>query len=222
MRIVYPSLHIEFELDLQKLNKIIIENKHEFRKFASETIFATEGKGDGVLFEDENRDLIKSKSVAVILSPVQNNLEGKDLIKKLTSELVDDLEESKNFEKFIEVRKKLIEIIDELQQCSEYPFDYDGDFGPTELLKILNIGFREEGDILDKFANFIKISNRLMGKKIIILVNCEAYFSEDEMAEIHKIAKYEELYIVLVESSQCKLTTDLNSIIIDNDLCVIS
>ena len=222
MRIVYPSLHIEFELDLQKLNKIIVENKHEFRKFVSETILATEGKGDGVLFEDENRDLIKPKNVAVILSPVQNNMEGKDLIKKLTSELVDDLEGSKNFEKFIEVREKLIEIIDELQQCSEYPFDYDGDFEPTELLKILNIGFREEGDILDKFANFIKISSRLMGKKIIILVNCEAYFSEDEMAEIHKIAKYEELYIVLVESSQCTLTTDLNSIIIDNDLCVIS
>lgn len=222
MRIVYPSLHIEFELDLQKLNKIIVENKHEFRKFASETILATEGKGDGVLFEDENRDLIKPKSVAVILSPVQNNMEGKDLIKKLTSELVDDLERSKNFEKFIEVKEKLIKIIDELQQCSEYPFDYDGDFGPTELLKLLNIGFREEGDILDKFANFIKISSRLMDKKIIILVNCEAYFSEDEMAEIHKIAKYEELYIVLVESSQCTLTTELNSIIIDNDLCVIS
>lgn len=222
MRIVYPSLHIEFEIDLHKINKIVVENKHEFRKFALETIVATEGKGDGVFFEDENRDLIKSKSVAVILSPVQNNLEGKDLIKKLTSELVDDLEESKNFEKFIEVREKLIEIIDDLQQCSEYPFDYDGDFGPAELLKILNIGFREEGDILDKFANFIKISSRLMGKKIIMLVNCEAYFSEDEMAEIRKIAKYEELYIVLVESSQGTLTTDLNSIIIDNDLCVIS
>ena len=208
-------------LQLEKENKIVVENKQEFRKFCYALSLISKAKSEEVIVEDEQNEKVKEKDIDVIFSPIELSLNGKDLVKKLIVDLTRELEESTRIEQFAEIKSKMTNMLDELQQNADYDFTYDYDFGVAEFLKTINVVFEEEDDILLKVVKYIKVARRLLDKKVIILVNSEAYFSQEEIREIHKTAQYEEMYIILVESRQRTLTTETNEIIIDNDLCVI-
>lgn len=221
MKFTYLNLHFDLELRLDRVNRAVIENVQEFVRLATALARLTNGESEDVRIYDEERE-VKQKQIEVIFSPIELSLNKKENIKRLVSYLGDEFEVSEDYEKFIEIRGKVIEIVDKIKFKTEYEIEVKYDFDLCDIFKMLDVGFLEEDfGLTEKIINYLKIANRLMDKKIFIFINAEAYFSRDDIEEMHKVAEYENVILLFVESKQSTLTIETNEIIIDNSLCEI-
>ena len=102
-------------------------------------------------------------------------------------------------------------------------FVYNLDLDWNTLFKLYDVKVQfEEGKLVDKLIQYIKMLAELLGIKVVFLLNMSTFLTKYELQELCKSAQYEKVNLVLLEQRELELTDVKNrSHIIDCDRCLI-
>lgn len=221
MRFIYYPSNLDFQLENDQINFLIIENSKELLAIQQALIESYDNKGESIGLIQENEPCGFNKNACLLMSIRDIDYSNRSLQKNLIKTLVTDTQTSELSEELLEVRGKLIEIIDNISFTSDFEIEYD-EINLDSLFKTLKVRFKvDEEDFVSKLVDYIKVNHRLLDKEVFVLSSMTAVFTEEELNYLLEFAIYENIILLFVESSQFESTVRGNEYIIDSDLCVL-
>ncbi|TDP53019.1 type II-A CRISPR-associated protein Csn2 [Aminicella lysinilytica] len=225
MNLVYYDVGTSFEVKRGVINLLTIESKQLFDSTATLLDKQIIGESqDNIAFVDNGDSgyVDFKKRCELISSPYDLKYNMRDLQKKLLAELCEEVALQGYDDKIAEAYGTIISYISEMQVKSDYNLDFDEQKGMSDILKYFDVHVKTpEGSFAEKLIEYGSSINRLLGRDVFILLNCDAYISEADYKYISEWILYEDVYLVVVENKQLQLKQDYNGCIIDKDLCEI-
>lgn len=219
MRFIYYPSNLDFQLKKDQINYLVIENSKELLNVLQALIDTYDKKGESIGFIKENEPYNFNKNACLIMSLRDIDYANKSLQKNLIKTLIADTQTSELSEELLELRGRLVDLIDHISFNSEFEIEYD-EINLEALFKTLKVRFKvDEGNFLSKLIEYIKLNHRLLRKEVFVFSSMTAIFTEEELKYLLEFALYENITLLFIESAQIKSTIRRNEYIIDSDLC---
>ena len=222
MKLVYPKLNISIELKSNVINNIVIENNKFFEESIIELNDDILGKSDNFSLSDNLESVEIEKEIAMINSPLDFKFEKREVNKRFHAYLKKELDESELAEEINEKYYEIKEIIKRINILSEFAIEYDELIMYENIFKQFDIHIKNpKGSFVEKFIDYVNVIYKLTGKRVFVLANCEAYIDSNELEYLRKHFEYNEIYILMLSNKVVELNSNMNTCIIDVDLCEI-
>ncbi len=208
--------------DERKVNALHIEDKKKFSKIVFDFYNLCNGsiEYEGIAITDENMES-RIKDCLILWDLFNTNYNNKKVtnavIKYINEELNNDAEQIKEFLKHFKCCADIIEeILLELPMEVEFNREYNvSDFCKALSLEVVDTTSVTLVDKLHSYIDIIKFSGTA---NLLILVNIKQFFDKKELVEIYKYVIYNEINILLLESSSCTEALEYEHVIlIDED-----
>lgn len=202
---------IEFDLPFKKLK---FNSKNNYRQLAFNI-------NDEIVFSINNEIFDISKFGLIIQNPFCISLNEKKLLNSLYKELEEKITNS-SIVKLNEIEKESFEMLNNLLNDVDYPFEYEEKLNISKLLLSFDVKFPEidYSNYLNLVCDYFKLYSMYCKTKIIISFGLLSLINDDEIKLLEKELLYNDL--VLLDVSYCgeelRKENDLN---IDNDWCII-
>ena len=154
------------------------------------------------LVDDKENELKMSKEVCMILDLFNIDYNSKKILGKLYDKISENIEnsgETKLQNLFIEVRKNIVE------EINEFPFEFtmSDDIDIINILKLYNlkVDILSYETILEKIEFFIDLNATLNIFSVIVIPNLKMYLSEEELIELYKYSLYNNVKLLLIEKN---------------------
>ena len=206
-----------------KINVLTLENKDYFDLFIRRLNGQIQNENEWFeLLDDDYKKLNFTKNVDVINSPVDLNLTGTQIKKKLYQNLAEDSEMNNILEVFQNAYTAILDALNQLNVITEHEITYSADFSLAGILKDFDVTFKQpEGRLIERLIDYITTIHDLLGKKVFFVINCDSFLEKEDYQYLAKFSDYNKVYLCLVESHQFFCLEDLNELIIDRDFCKI-
>lgn len=221
MIVAIPDYQISMELKEDRLNSIIVENEMAMTDIIMNLQRGIHGESGSIGLYEDNKELSLSKVARLIIDPFSVDLNERQAQKALYKELITAANEdptSKGALNQAEVEyldSLLVHISDSNVVFSLEP-DMEGFF------KYYNVSFSDDYEDLSKrLIEYVRIMSVYCRIELFIFVNLKAFLSSDEMEDFRQMVSYYKVICLFVESRERVEKTTENTIIIDNDLCLI-
>lgn len=216
----YPLFSKTFQLDLHKVNVLVLENSNYLYDFVAHLI-ATLNKEESPLVLLENNSSIANLDAVDFIPNVFNiNVNTKKnltcLHKHITRMINDNfLGFSKDYHALI---KKFAEVIFNFDSSLTYNCDFDA----TAIVKLFNPSFDlQYTKLLELLINYINILIEFSKLKLIIFLNLRDFMSQDDLYQLIQHCERKEVIILLIQAKQMYNIENQNCLIVDEDLCEI-
>ena len=173
---------------------------------------------DEIIYSENNNVIDIEKKGLIIRNPLDLNLNEKKLINALYKELNHSLNDENKLI-FNEIESKLMELVDYLSSDLDYSIDYNNEIDINKLFSSIDVRFNEiEFDnYLEMLVQFIKIYNSVLSIKCVVSFGL-SILSKNEIELLKEEIKSMDLTLLNFE---CKSKTDVKSLIVDSDYCII-
>ncbi len=219
---VHPDLERQIIFENNKNCFWIIESPKLFAKYVNGLYLQSEGGSGGFVLSDYDKELDIGKNMEVIINPFDISLNDKKVINKLYAELSELAYAEDMYVQTQEITSKLKEYIMQLEYLSPYMLEFELDMAVDSIFKA--IGLKAAGCTDDFYENmniYIKIVAGLMRKKLMVFINIGNYLEKEQIEQLIKTAMYNEIYLLLIESTLKDYSNEFSCYIIDKDGCEI-
>lgn len=221
MRLINQNYDLDLSLSIDNANVLCIENSNVFSEVVSDLWRQGQNVEGAWILSDNDLELNISKNLFCIVNPISLDLNDRKLIKVLHQDMSTYVSEYMATE-FGDINSRLVTFLDEVVCNQPYAIGFDVNIDPVDVFKIYNVCFVDDADnILERIVYYIKLWHRVAGIRVFVFVNLKAYLSGDEMEQLYEMTKYEQIFLVLIESHYCGKLANENAKIIDKDLCII-
>lgn len=223
MKLLERELGIEIALKENVVSVLVVEEVIRKNSLIQELYLQCMGnEGNWMLVENEKMYEL-SKCVDMILEPFSLQLNNK----KVKAKLYQDMKETADdmlFVQGLELHSHICSYLEKLAEQFPYPITYKEEWNVVDLLKEYGVCLEENyQNICDKLFDYVKLINQICGIKIFVMVHMKQYLSENQLAELYKLAKYSKIHLVLIESEICDKKQFCEEIyILDKDNCIIT
>lgn len=154
------------------------------------------------LLDDKENELKMSNKMCMILDLFNIDYNSKKILGKLYDKISENIEnsgETKLQNLFIEIRKSIVEEINELP----FEFTMSDDIDIINILKLYNlkVDILSYETILERIEFFIDLNATLNIFNVIIIPNLKMYLSEEELIELYKYSLYNNVKLLLIEKN---------------------
>lgn len=222
MRLVNVSYNIDIEFAENCTEIISIEGPDIYTEFIQELNSQLDGEAGNFVLSEKNDTLKMDKKVEFIFNPFGVDFNEKRIISKAYNVLKDSAEGLDELRE--KINSSIVNILDEVILRSPYDnFVYNLDLDWNTLFKLYDVRVQfEEGKLVDKLIQYIKMLAELLGIRVIFLLNISTFLTKYELQELCKSAQYEKVNLVLLEQRELELTdVKSRSHIIDCYRCLI-
>ena len=222
MRLVNVSYNIDIEFAENCTEIISIEGPDIYTEFIQELNSQLDGEAGNFVLSEKNDTLKMDKKVEFIFNPFGVDFNEKRIICKAYNVLKDSAEGLDELRE--KINSSIVNILDEVILRSPYDnFVYNLDLDWNTLFKLYDVRVQfEEGKLVDKLIQYIRMLAELLGIRVIFLLNISTFLTKYELQELCKSAQYEKVNLVLLEQRELELTdVKSRSHIIDCDRCLI-
>lgn len=218
--LAYPLLASPISITENQISVLTIENPIELRRFLIDLKNQVNGlTGEAVLAE--NFEPLEFSHAAALLTDIFTiDFSSRKLTAKIYEDVCDSAAD------YIEDLQHLLISLNQLAAQITMKMDFDASFtelnDPKMLLKQLDFCVDTEGlSYPEQLVLYIKMQQRFLKKKLVILYNLKPCLSETELEAFYQAIQYERLSILLIENMQRELPLPIErTVIIDKDLCV--
>lgn len=219
MKLVHPDINMQLDFEDKAVCIWTIESPGLFLYYLTELQGQIiEGNDGNFVLSNDDKIISLKKEASLILSPLEIDYNDKKFISELFKEIKDIVQFGELYEKYVSVKSELVQLMERISECNDYPLQYSEEFELTSLLKLMKVGFDfQDTDYFERLLTFIQLSQRLLQKKLLIFVNLSSILSESQLVELEKIAKYEEIKILMVNSYQINYSFPYKWYIMDVD-----
>lgn len=195
--------------DTKCFTNTIQEINDEIKGIESDEIF---------LLDDKENELKMSNKMYMILDLFNIDYNSKKILGKLYDKISKNIEnsgETKLQNLFIEVRKSIVEEINELP----FEFTMSDDIDIINILKLYNlkVDILSYETILERIEFFIDLNATLNIFDVIIIPNLKMYLSEEELIELYKYSLYNNVKLLLIEKNFTQKLEYEHILVIDED-----
>lgn len=223
MKLVHEEWRQSIEFPDGGIRVLQIEDATYFSKVIQEFIDQSKtGEGKFVL-SDGDKILDFTQTVDFIFSPFVLNFENK----KFITGIVKQLQEIAQEEEYMETQNISGEVFRYLYRLLDY-MDVDVKLNDELdiqqlLLKVAGLHLvRDEGNLLECLTEYLFLSHKLLNTKLIVGVNFETYFSDDQLALLENTVIYGKISLLLLENkAKYGIINKWTGLIIDKDFCEI-
>lgn len=222
MNLVSEQFENSFEIKSKTLNTLVIEDTRNFANFIRTLIEVSNKESEEIELIDNYKKLDVSKTTDIIFDLFNIEANAATILKKLYTELEEDLCSEDMYIKKIEMESTIANIVDELAYRSRFSLKSD-EINYQNFFKALLVEFDyEKTSILDRLTEYIKVSSELLDKKLFIIVNLDSFLTEEDLLELSNFLCYNEIKLLALQN---KITREVKACehlrIIDQDLCEI-
>lgn len=222
MRLVTNYLESSFEIKNHKINTIVLEDPKHFTDFLKGLIGTFNKENTDFIIYEDNEEKALGKCSDIIFDLFNLELNNSRVLKKLFTELENDLNSEDMYVKKIELESHILKVIDEILFRSRFSLksnevDYD------QLFKCLGVSFDYDHDsILESLIEFMRLSYALLGTKLFIIINLDSFFEDSELLELSKFLSYNDIRVLALQNNIKREIGPFDNLrIVDKDLCEI-
>ena len=201
MKLVHPDVRRALEFDEERTTVWLIENPRAFYHYIMQLNMQIKGKDGKFVLSRDMKELKISKQMDIILEPWSIDFASRKILNRLYEEINEMAWETENFIRTKEIMTNLNRYILELEHKLPYAVECPEEIDFIQLLKALDIKLEVDAEtLLEQLVLYIKLCQRLLHIQILVLVNIKCYLTKDELKELYKIATYEKVNLLLIES----------------------
>ncbi len=222
MKLAHSELNNVIEFTEGYVDVWVIENPCQFYQYVMQLYMQINGAEGRFVLSHDMKELIISKKMDIILNPWQIDFSSRKILGRLYDEIKEVAWSSENYVKTKELMTYINRYVLDLEQHLDYDIVYPEEFDFAKFLKMLGIELDVKAEsLLDQLVLYIKVCQRLLHINILVFVNIKDCLSDKELEELYKMAMYEKVQLLLIESSDhCDINLE-KKYIIDYDLCEI-
>lgn len=222
MNLVTKYLENSLEIKSKTINTLVLEDTHYFSLFLKELIEATEIESDEFELIEDYKTVDITKYVEIIFDIFNLEANSANILKKMYSELEEDLNTQEVYTKKVELESIIANITDELIYRSRFSLKA-GEINYQNLFKAIEIEFDyEKNSVLERLIEYIKVTSELLKTKLYIIVNLDSFLSEEELVELEKFLLYNDIKVLALQNAiRREVIPSENLRIVDKDLCEI-
>lgn len=222
MMIAYPPADLFCELSEYSILTLIIENQYVFHSMISDIYSQINGKNGKFVLSENYKPLDMRKNAELITQMIPFEVNQKELINKLYSELKSNAVNENNYQITQELMSYISNYIylitenTENELISDIPEDISG------ILKSFNVRFNDDNESLsEKILEYITAVNSLKGEKVFFFVNLRSYLTDKQAELLFKSILLKKMTVICIENVEHTRISSEKIIIIDKDMCVI-
>ena len=222
MNLITEYLENSFEIKSKTINTLVIEDTKYFSKFINAFIGAVNKENEEFeLIEDFKKvDITKCTEIIFDLFKIEAN--NSNILKKLYTELENDLNSEEMYTRKIDMESMLANIADDLMYRSRFSLS-SSEMDYQNLFKAMSIEFDyEKTSIVERLIEYIKVTTELLDKKLFVIINLDSFLSEDDLLELQKFLCYNEVKVLALQNNITREVKSCENLrILDRDLCEI-
>lgn len=219
MKLVHPEINMQLDFEDKAVCIWTIESPSLFLNYLTELqCQIIEGNDGGFVLSEDDKIISLKKESSLILSPLEIDYNDRKFISELYKDIKEIVQSGVLYEEYVLMKSELVQLMEKISECNDYPLQFNDELELTSLLKLMRVEFDfQDTDYFERLITFIQLSQRLLQKKLLIFVNLSSFLSESQLLELEKIAKYEEIKILMVNSQQINYSFPYKWYIIDID-----
>lgn len=219
MKLIIKYLDNDIEINENEICTLEIENKNYFYRLVKDLYNICEGNvvDDIYLFDDKNNEIGYFNMFKIFVNFFDFNLDSK----KMSTDVAKYINKSVSIEGKDSILKQYHKIIklyrNELNNI-DLPLIIEPEIEFENITKFLKINIDVKQSLIDNLLLLIDIENIFKTKNILIFINLKQYLNKNELEELYKYSKYNEVQLLLIDS-QCygvTLPTEKKYIIDEN------
>lgn len=221
MIIAMSDYQISLNLEEDRFNSIIVENETAMTDIITNLKKGINGESGSVGLYEGDKELSLSKVARLIIDPFTVDLNDRQAQRALYKELImaaneDPTAKGNLNQAGVEYIDRLLVHISDPNVIFSIEPDIEGFF------KYYNVAFSDDYDDLGKrLIEYVRILSIYCRVKLFIFVNLNSFLSPDEMENFREMVNYYKALCLIIETRDRIEITAENTIIIDNDLCLI-
>ncbi|EFM26200.1 CRISPR-associated protein, Csn2 family [Peptoniphilus duerdenii ATCC BAA-1640] len=222
MNLVTKYLENSLEIKSKTINTLVVEDIRYFSIFLKGLIESTEIESDEFELIEDYKTVDMTKYVEIIFDIFNLEANSANILKKMYSELEEDLNTQEVYTKKVELESIIANITDELIYRSRFSLKAGG-INYQNLFKAIEIEFDyEKNSVLERLIEYIKVTSELLKTKVYIIVNLDSFLSEEELVELEKFLLYNDIKVLALQNAiRREVIPSENLRIVDKDLCEI-
>lgn len=221
MTLAYPLLPEPIVFEENKISVLVVESPSELRKMILSLQQQATGYEGAFVLGENWLPVEISKYATLVTDPFTLDFEAKKIATRLAQQALAVAKEEYG-EEFRGLLSELNTLAAEISTLLDFEVTFSEMESPEALVKQMN--FHIDCQMLDfpsAVLEYMKLQQRVFGKKLMIFYNLKACLTEEEVRLLYKAVKYEKIQILLLEDRQRPGgEEDENVSIIDKDLCV--
>lgn len=222
MNILWLDISEIIRIDSGDIWRIVIDNPKLYSKLL-QLLDENTADNDGRLeiFDNSDNKLKLHDTIMPIIDYINLSNNNKVLQSKLKKKIINFMNSDLEVNKLIgDINHQFSLIKAELSDEITFNLEMTDYITIESIYKFLDIKFEDSADtLLQKLINYVKIISEFNIVRILVLVNIQAYLTIDELTELIKTAKYEEVAIIMLESTIRYGISYDKTLVIDDDLC---
>ncbi len=220
MKLIINYFENEISFEENIINVIEVENQKYFYRIVNDLNECSNGiVNDNINFFDadfNNIDLSgKIKMVIDYFNIELNDKKTVNEIEKFILKNIDDKAKKEIINLYLKILKNYNSVANKL----EIPLIYNDEIQYDKLIKIIGYSVDKKQDLLDNLLLLIDIERIFKLNRLIVFVNLKQYLSFDEIIELYKYSIYNDVKILLIDSTKYDKKCDYEKkLIIDSEL----
>lgn len=222
MNLITDYFEKSFEIKSNILNTLVIEDTNVFTKFLKSFIEVRNKQSEEIEIIEDLKRVDVSRTTEIIFDLFSMKANNENIIKKLYAEIEYELNSEDMYSKKIEIESMLTNIIDDLIYRSRFSLK-SSEINYQNLFKAMSLEFDyDKASILESLIEYMRNASKLLNKKLFIIVNLDSFLNEDELIELSKFLKYNQIKVLALQNKIIREVMSCENLrIIDKDLCEI-
>ncbi|NCC01848.1 MAG: type II-A CRISPR-associated protein Csn2 [Clostridia bacterium] len=222
MKLVHPQLEQQIIFGDNNSCEWVIESPELLFQYIQKLYMQINGTEGGFVLSEGMEEVELSKYAEIVIDPFMINLNDRKVMTKLYMELSQIAGDGENYLMTQEIMGSLQKYLFLLEQQSPYILETNPNIDIMAIFKALGVKIQDYSENhIEKTNQYIKIMAGLLRKRLIIFVNIGCYFTNEQIVELIKTAKCEEISLLFIENIQRNFPKEVLHYIIDEDKCEI-
>lgn len=222
MKLVHPNLQCQISFDEEGVCEWIIESPKLFAEYIQELQMQISGNEGHFVLSQEDKELDIAKYAEIILNPLSVDINDRKILNKIYGELANLAYQEDMFLSTQNALSALQMYFAELEQNSNFMLETDDEADIQAIFKALGVKVANYSENYWETLNqYVLLMAGLFKKKLLVLVNIRSYIDNQQLEQLVKNARYNEINLLLIENMQRDFAKGMVRYIIDCDGCEI-
>ena len=221
MRMVCKEYGIDCLFQEHYATELLIDSSDIFLRFMTKIWKQYHGEEEFLIISEFDKEIRFDKVVEIISDPFQLDVNNRKILTKIYQSIVRESQES-NQEQILQLQSLMEKYVIESCDNSDFILTYTPNLDLTDLLKMYNVQIdTTDMDVASRLLSYIKMSHRVLGTTLFVLVNIKSYFVQGIWEQLIHTLCYENINVLLIERNDMGVLGQEKRIIIDKDACII-
>lgn len=223
MKLIHPDIEKNLVQENSCVNFLIVENKMLFSTLIADLVAQLDLQDGKLLLSNYGEEVKISKAVDLLWSPYSLDMNHNRIVNNVHKTLSQSFSQHGDDMELNFAIHQLRNLLKDLLLGENTNFDLT-EPSLVDIFKLFKVKFDEHNvSLLEKLQNYIISRTVYDDRKLFILHQFCSYFDCEDVREIAKFAKLEEVDVLLIEGSEhdFQRLKGANYVVIDKDLCVI-